>query len=52
MPIRMVIDQHEPEQEPKYTEYPEYVEHARPSVEVPHEKAAQLHGSHVTHLRA
>lgn len=51
MPARMVVDQHEPKQKPKYAECAEYVEHADPSAGVPHQETAQLHGSDVTHLR-
>lgn len=52
MPVRMVVDQREPKQQPQQAEYPERVEHARPRAGVPHEKAAQLHGRDVAHLRS
>jgi len=51
MPVRMVVDQREPEHQPQQAEYPERVEHARPRAGVPHEKPAQLHGRDVAHLR-
>lgn len=52
MPFRMVVDQNKPKYEPEQTEQPEYIKYTSPTVSVPHQKTAQLHGSNITDLRA